>query len=184
MRREPNQLLSQATISTLRHYVSPVITAVTEAGLPDAKDVLYGTLGIVRSGTSGGNVVPGTGQIFEARGIHGWHNLLVGPWQTLELRNGWVRANAQSTPQYRYTPFGLQLRGRPAPAGSTSRFFATLPQAPAREFHFTPPANPYATHVVISVSPVTGSFEILYNSRGNWADLSWLSLDGLTIPLN
>src|SRR5699024_5394870 len=46
VRREPNQLLSQAPISTLRHYVSPVITAVTEDGLPDAKDVLYGTLGI------------------------------------------------------------------------------------------------------------------------------------------
>ena len=88
VRREPNQLLSQAPISTLRHYVSPVITAVTEAGLPDAKDVLYGTLGIVRSGTSGGDVVPGTGQIFEARGIHGWHNLLKGKWQNMPIHTG------------------------------------------------------------------------------------------------
>ena len=88
VRREPNQLLSQATISTLRHYVSPVITAVTEAGLPDAKDVLYGTLGIVRSRTSGGNVVPGTGQIYEARGIHGWHNLLQGPVENVYVHAG------------------------------------------------------------------------------------------------
>jgi len=92
VRREPNQLLSQAPISTLRHYVSPVITAVTKAGLPDAKDVLYGTLGIVRSRTSGGNVVPGTGSIYEARGIHGWHNLLTGPWENVYVHagNGWT----------------------------------------------------------------------------------------------
>ena len=91
VRREPNQLLSQAPISTLRHYVSPVITAVTEAGLPDAKDVLYGTLGIVRSRTSGGSVVPGTGSIYEARGIHGWHNLLMGKTEPLQIQttNGW-----------------------------------------------------------------------------------------------
>src|SRR5699024_11469922 len=71
-------------ISTLRHYVSPVITAVTEAGLPDSKDVLYGTLGIVRSRTSGGTVVPGTGSTFESRGIHGWHKLLGAEWDAME----------------------------------------------------------------------------------------------------
>src|SRR5699024_6063161 len=84
VRREANQLLSQALISTLRHYVSPVITAVTEAGLPDSKDVLYGTLGIVRSRTSGGTVVPGTGSIFESRGIHGWHKLLGAEWDAMK----------------------------------------------------------------------------------------------------
>src|SRR5699024_7128119 len=78
VRRSADQLLPQAPISTLRHYVSPVITAVTKSGLPESTDVLYGTLGIVRPGTSGGKVIAGTGEILEARGIHGWHNVLKG----------------------------------------------------------------------------------------------------------
>lgn len=181
--RTPNQLLSQAVRTMHRHYVSPVITAAHDVGLPDSKDVLYGTLGIVRSRTSGGDVVPGTGAIFESRGGYGWHNLLVGEWQNLELRNGWTRASTVSTPQYRYTPYGLQLRGRPAPDGSVSRFFAALPEAPVREFRFSPAANPYGANVVVTLG-TSGIFEIVYNSRGAAADLSWLSLDGLTIPLD
>src|SRR5699024_968887 len=111
VRREPNQLLSQAPISTLRHYVSPVITAVTEEGLPDSKDVLYGTLGIVRSRTSGGSVVPSTGSIFEARGIHGWHRLLPdytpGPWQSLHVyeTQGW-----SGSAYFREKHDGIELR--------------------------------------------------------------------------
>ena len=108
VRREPNQLLSQAPISTLRHYVSPLITAVTEAGLPDAKDVLYGTLGIVRSRSSGGTVVPGTGQIFESRGIHGWHNLLVGEWVEGSLGSGAKDGSIRA----RFTSGGIDLVGR------------------------------------------------------------------------
>ena len=96
VRRSANQLLSQAPISTLRHYVSPVITAVTKSGLPESTDVLYGTLGIVRPGTSGGKVIAGTGEILEARGIHGWHNVLVGQWEDLHIQtgNGWSGSGA------------------------------------------------------------------------------------------
>src|SRR5690625_2838277 len=96
VRRQASQLLSQATISTLRHYVSPVVTAVTEAGLPEATDVLYGTIGVVRPETAGGKVVPGTGQLLESRGIHGWHNILVGQWEDLYIQtgNGWSGSGA------------------------------------------------------------------------------------------
>ena len=89
--RTPNQLLSQAARTMHRHYVSPVITAAHDVGLPDSKDVLYGTLGIVRSRTSGGDVVPGTGAIYEARGSYGWHNLLMGKTEPLQIQtgNGW-----------------------------------------------------------------------------------------------
>lgn len=117
VRREANQLLSQALISTLRHYVSPVITAVTEDGLPDAKDVLYGTLGIVRSRTSGGNVVPGTGQIFESRGVHGWHNLLVGNWVSLRVLTG---NNVTGTAAYRHELGGVRVRADLSTSGLTS----------------------------------------------------------------
>jgi len=88
VRREPNQLLTEAVIGRGRQYISPTITVVSESDLPEPTDVLYGTIAIVRSRTSGGNVVPGTGQIFEARGIHGWHNLLVGPWENVYVHAG------------------------------------------------------------------------------------------------
>src|SRR5699024_9283485 len=90
--RTPNQLLSQAVRTMHRHYVSPVITAAHDVGLPDSKDVLYGTLGIVRSRTSGGDVVPGTGAIYESRGGYGWHNLLKGGLQKLSAINGYDSA--------------------------------------------------------------------------------------------
>lgn len=92
IRRQPNQLLTQARVTRKRHYISPTITVVSESDLPDPNDVLYGTIAIVRSQTSGGNVVPGTGQIFEARGIHGWHNMLLGDWEDLHIQggNGWT----------------------------------------------------------------------------------------------
>src|SRR5690625_4782736 len=66
--RLPNQLLTEATLGRGRQNISPTITVVTEADLPDPTDVLYGTIAIVRNRTSGGNVVPDTGQIFESRG--------------------------------------------------------------------------------------------------------------------
>src|SRR5690625_664820 len=96
VRREPNQLLTEAVIGRGRQYISPTITVVSEADLPEPTDVLYGTIAIVRSQTSGGNVVPGTGQIFEARGIHGWHNMLVGEWEDLIIQegNGWARSGS------------------------------------------------------------------------------------------
>ena len=89
--RLPNQLLSEAAHGRGRQYVSPTITVVSEADLPEPTDVLYGTIAIVRSQTSGGGVVPGTGQIFEARGTHGWHNMLIGEWEDLHIQggNGW-----------------------------------------------------------------------------------------------
>lgn len=94
--RRPNQLLSQATISTYRHHVAPTIVAREKDTLPNATDVLYGTLGVTRSRTAGSTVIPGTGGIYEARGIHGWHNLLVGPWEPCtDMRSSW-RGNASA----------------------------------------------------------------------------------------
>ena len=106
--RTPNQLLSQAVRTMHRHYVSPVITAAYDVGLPDSKDVLYGTLGIVRSRTSGGDVVPGTGAIYESRGGYGWHNLLKGEWQNLSAINGYESSYLAA----RHRMGGIDIVGR------------------------------------------------------------------------
>lgn len=80
--RRPNELLTSAQRELYRQMITPVITVSRgEAGLPDSTQVPYSTLGILRSRTSGGKVVPGTGQIYEARGIHGWHKLLGAEWE-------------------------------------------------------------------------------------------------------
>ena len=106
--RKPNQLLSQSTIETYRHHVAPTIVATSEDRLPNADDVLYGTLGITRNRTSSGSAIPGTGQIFESRGVHGWHNLLVGEWVEGSLgsgaKSGIIRA--------RWRAGGLDIAGR------------------------------------------------------------------------
>ena len=115
--RTPNQLLSQAVRTMHRHYVSPVITAAYDVGLPDSKDVLYGTLGIVRSRTSGGDVVPGTGAIYESRGGYGWHNLLKGEWQNMPIHTGnnWSGSGAA-----RWRAGGMDVRFNVNSSGSGS----------------------------------------------------------------
>lgn len=112
--RTPNQLLSQAARTMHRHYVSPVITAAYDVGLPDSKDVLYGTLGVVRSRTSGGDVVPGTGAIFESRGSYGWHNLLVGEWESLHVM---TENNVTGTAHYRHEHNGIRIHARLTTSG-------------------------------------------------------------------
>src|SRR5699024_5671884 len=44
--------------------------------------------GIVRSRTSGGEVLPGTGAHYESRGGYGWHNPPKGEWPNLSAVNG------------------------------------------------------------------------------------------------
>lgn len=186
VQRGPNQLLSQAPISTLRHYVSPVITAVTEEGLPDSKDVLYGTLGIVRSRTSGGNVVPGTGQILESRGTHGWHNLLIGEWTSIPLHGGWTYSSGPNggPPQVRFVPGGIQLRGRVAGLNATSQGIGRLPEAYRPKYTQRPAARivgastPTQSLVVLS----SGHLELSGSQANHGGD--FVQFDGITIPLD
>src|SRR5690625_3381331 len=175
VRRSANQLLSQAPISTLRHYVSPVITAVTKSGLPESTDVLYGTLGIVRPGTSGGKVIAGTGEILEARGIHGWHNVLKGEWQNLSAINGyestWLAARRRMG--------GIDIVGRINTSNATRKYRAfELPAGMGVNLPFRAPvfSTSYDRSAAIEITPDVGgrSAYILPSSGpiGGWVDVN------------
>lgn len=183
VKRKPNQLLSQAEITTERRYVSPVITVSRgEEGLPDAKDVLYGTLGVSRSRSSGSSVIPGTGQLFEARGIHGWHNLLVGPWVNVfqPNRNGWTVATGSRKPMARFVPAGVQLKGHFDRNDVSNNTFGRI---------IDPTYFPNRTlRVPIATSGPTVSSLILeangdLSISGGYGG-SYISVDGITYPID
>src|SRR5699024_6924996 len=172
VRREANQLLSQDLISTLRHYVSPVITAVTEAGLPDSKDVLYGTLGIVRSRPSGGDVVPGTGAIYEARGIHGWFNLLVGEWVEGSLGSGAKAGIIRA----RWRAGGLDIAGRVNTDGTVTsgKRVANLPVGYGLNRVFLTPINTTQGIYAVRVGETNSgrSIQVIAGDVAGWLDIN------------
>ena len=69
VRREPNQLLSQATRTQVNQWLGNVINVWAEENLPDPTHVEYGTLAVVlyREGTTGTDP-----EIYASRGVHGW----------------------------------------------------------------------------------------------------------------
>ena len=86
VQREPNQLLSQATITTKGAWISSVVTTFAFDRLPEPWDVDYGTLGVVVDHT-------GLVEIYTSRGIHGWikHEYRTGEWKDLAIFSafGW-----------------------------------------------------------------------------------------------
>ena len=86
--RQPNQLLSDATVTLRRQVVSPTVTVTHPDLLPDTRDVLTNTIGFVRNRVVGGQQIEGTGHVYEARGEYGWKNLLIGELQPLQILTG------------------------------------------------------------------------------------------------
>lgn len=91
VKRQPNQLLSQATRQMVRPYISPLITAVSDDALPNPADVHYGTLAVTRNGGA-----PGAGQIHASAGTR-WDNLLVGDWESItSVSSGWNNVSGRA----------------------------------------------------------------------------------------
>lgn len=127
--REPNQLLTEATLGRGRQNISPTITVVTEADLPDPTDVLYGTIAVVRNRTRDGNVIPGTAQMFESRGIHGWHNLLQGPVENVYVHAG---NNWNGAASCRWRNGGLDVTWNVNSSGQSGSSNVTMIQLPSK----------------------------------------------------
>src|SRR5699024_813111 len=85
--REPNQLLSQATITTKGAWISSVVTAFAFDRLPEPWDVDYGTLGVVVDHL-------GAVDLYTSRGIHGWIKIetRTGEWNDMQIFTayGWT----------------------------------------------------------------------------------------------
>lgn len=177
--REPNQLLTDAKHEHHRHYVSPTITVTNEARLPESTDVLYGTLGVVRSRTSSGTVVPGTGMIYEARGIHGWFPLLAGEWRNLKEM---PHAAGMSYGVARWTHLGVQVCARinldssessktvfelPPGMGVTTNYRTTVWSTAAS-------TNRRATSLTISAGEYSGRRARVGGQEGGWIEVNHL----------
>src|SRR5690606_5916096 len=108
-------------------YISPTITVASEADLPEPTDVLYGTLGVRRNRTSSGSAIPGTGQIYESRGIHGWRNLLIGDVVNVTP----VHTNSSSSIKAQRVIGGMHISGRMNVGSNTLRTGDTIARLPS-----------------------------------------------------
>src|SRR5699024_8729734 len=105
--RSPNQLLTQASIHRVNHWLGNVINAWSYNELPDPTHVEYGTLAVVLIPSRVDGARP---ELYSSRGVHGWIKVS-GPsdneWATIGGRNSWATGSAV----VRHTPMGLQLAG-------------------------------------------------------------------------
>src|SRR5690625_4958013 len=114
VRREPNQLLTQAVRQIHRPYISPTITAVSENALPSPDSVLYGTIAAVRNSGQ-----PGAADLLTAEGNR-WYNLLAGDWEPIAaVSSGWTTVTGRPV-MVRRTVLGYQMRGSIRNDGATS----------------------------------------------------------------
>jgi len=170
VQRNPSQLLSQSTIETYRHHVAPTIVATSEDRLPNADDVLYGTLGVTRNRTSSGSAIPGTGQIYESRGIHGWHNLLIGDVVNVTP----VHTNTASAIKAQHVIGGMHISGRMNVGSNTLRTGNTIARLPSTHAvsQGTWRDTVYTTQGVRAVSVSGRDISFLLDDLQGWIDVN------------
>ena len=111
--REPNQLLSQATISQVNPWLGHVINVWSYDHLPEPTSVEYGTLAVV--------INPSAGQLPETytnRGVWGWVSMSQGEAQPVtNLRNTWEHYPGFRPLSVHRVPGGAVLAGMIRPTG-------------------------------------------------------------------
>ena len=119
--RQANQLLSQATITRYRQFVSPTIAVQNAGQLPAPEDVLFGTTAF--AGKAGAD----TFDLYRNT-TGGWKNMLVSEWVNVFQgnRNGWRPATGTHAARARMTPLGVQLKGHFDRNDATSSTFGRI----------------------------------------------------------
>src|SRR5699024_7668857 len=97
---EPNQLLSQATLTQKAAWISSVITCFAYHQLPEPWEVNYGTLGVVV------NTTTGVSDLYTSRGVHGWVPLV----ETKPFTGRLLVNNSEDHVQF--GPFGAKAERR------------------------------------------------------------------------
>lgn len=179
VRREPNQLLSQATITKVNPWLGHVINVWTHDHLPEPTSVEYGTLAVViNPGMSRGKA------LYTNRGIHGWEPLLHHPWVERTPANGWTRYDSDHAP-LRLQRVGnrVYLSGFLRKGNSRQVFQTSQALAPRYDQEFTVNTGPVA-----GGHTRTGRITVRSN---NWVELvngfseaSWIQLDGISYVLD
>lgn len=171
--RQPNQLLSQATITRYRHYTAGVVSMQNENQLPDPTAFPAGTLAVPSAA--------GRGIYVRGNTAMRWENPIVGPWITPSFANGFD-SFAPFTVQYRRTSLGVQFKGRlrTNTATSLAHRITTLPSSLG--------VGAYRQLIGTSSSQVFLQFEVAtdgvvsFSSGTPSTTPSWASLDGIIIP--
>lgn len=175
--REPNQLLSQATISQVNPWLGHVINVWYYDHLPEPTSVEYGTMAVV--------INPGgTPEMYTNRGVWGWRKFTnTGEWQNLNLIGAWGHYDLHPA-QYRVTASGLQFRGRAQNNGVstlTTRFTVWPADVrPSRSFQQRVTLNPVSSEGLLAIEN-NGDIRLAWTNSSN---LNWIFLDGITVPLD
>jgi hypothetical protein len=162
VRREPNQLLTQATITRTLPWLGHVINVWSYDDLPEPTSVEYGTLAVVVNPSRGH--VP---NIYTNRGVHGWVNTAYGDWEDItEIRSTW-RPTVGFPHRARLTPTGVQIDCTVSPdgRGTLSETGMELFRLPS---YVRPPAGTNTTNaLLLGVSQTqTGPVAFRLNADG------------------
>lgn len=141
--REPNQLLSQATVTQVNPWLGHIINVWSYDHLPEPTSVEYGTLAVVINPSRGH--VP---HIYTNRGVHGWVNTAYGDWETItDIRHTW-RPTQGFRQRARRTPTGVQIDCTVSPdgGGTLSETGMELFRLPS---YVRPPAGTSTTNAIL-----------------------------------
>lgn len=179
IKRDPNQLLTDARISRTLPWLGYVINVWSHHDLPDPTTLEYGVLAVV--------VIPGREterrpEIYTNRGVHGWVKVSGASdndWKPILGRNGWETG----TSRVRHTPLGLQFAGYIDNNGQTNTDYriGLIPEGYRPDYTFRGSAQ-----VSTSVNPVRVQIEpngsIYYRRPSGIGVPSNICLDGLIVP--
>jgi len=177
VRREPNQLLSQATLTQKAAWISSVITCFAYHQLPEPWEVNYGTLGVVV------NTTTGVSDLYTSRGVHGWVPLVeTKPFTGRLLVNNWENYE-------QFGPFGAKVeRGRVYLQGvirngqwSSSLSFAHLPDDMRPSVTRIIPGWATGAEKIVDVRVSPNGAMRFNNTRGDRP--AWVSFDGVSFDI-
>lgn len=180
VRREPNQLLSQATRTPVNQWLGNVINVWSEENLPDPTHVEYGTMVVVINSKEGDGGLP---ELYTSRGVLGWVPIKENPKKyDITLRNGWEV----------YASFGLfratlkdgwvTLQGVMRNGAWTESRFASLPA----------PLHPRRSRLLYGFNTYSGTLiDVRVGQNGDMTfgnptgtRPSWITFDGVSYPLD
>ena len=171
--REPNQLLSQATITRYRQYTAGLLSVQNEGQLPDPASVPAGTLAVPSAS--------GRGIFVRSNTSLEWVDPVApSPWEDVFQgnRNGWTIGTGSEKPMARLTATGIQLKGFFIRNNATLSTFGRITDSrffPNRRIR-TPMATSGQT-VAVLIIDTNGDLTIAGGYNG-----SYVSVDGINYP--
>ena len=178
--RSPNQLLSQAPIGRINHWLGNVINAWSYNELPDPTTVEYGTLAVCLIPSSERDTGP---ELYSSRGVHGWIPVYDEEVVNPTLVNEWEHYSAFGAFKGRVSRGRVYLQGTIRRGiWSSGRNIARLPRAawPSRTCFLS--VNRSGDGVIPDIR-INNRGEINISAVRDSSTPSWVNFDGVSYPL-